>query len=117
MEFCVTHSDPPVRTNLLGLSSSQDNPQFKDGTVYRQVRPHCIEPETNFKIFANGIQCAIGDVTEETLSCLQNFARASPAFVALLSSGLQGIEAMPADEFVEVSNAGAQQYACIEVAP
>ena len=39
MEFCVTHSDPPVRTNLLGLSSSQDNPQFKDGTVYRQVRP------------------------------------------------------------------------------
>ena len=41
MEFCVTHSDPPVRTNLLGLSSSQDNPQFKDGTVYRQVRPTC----------------------------------------------------------------------------
>ena len=75
--------------------------------------PHCIEPETNFKIFANGIQCAIGDVTEETLSCLENFARASPAFVALLSSGLQGIEAMPADEFVEVSNAGAQQYACM----
>ena len=39
MEFCVSHSDPPVRTNLLGLSSSQDNPQFKDGSVYRQVRP------------------------------------------------------------------------------
>ena len=52
-------------------------------------------------------------MTEETLSCLENFARASPAFVALLSSDLQGIEAMPADEFVEFSNAGAQQYACM----
>ena len=35
MEFCVTHSDPPVRTNLLGLSSSQDNPQFKDDSLVK----------------------------------------------------------------------------------
>ena len=74
---------------------------------------HCIDPETNIKIFANGIQWAIGGVTEETLSCLEDFARENPAFVVLLSSGLQGIEAMPVDEFVEVSNAGSQQYACM----
>ena len=49
MEFCVTHSDPPVRTNLLGLRSSQDNPQFKDGTVYRQVRPTRLDKIKNFR--------------------------------------------------------------------
>ncbi len=74
---------------------------------------HCIEPETNLKIFANGIQWAIGGVTEETLSCLEDFARENPVFIALLASGLQGIEAMPADEFIEISNAGSQQYACM----
>ncbi len=50
---------------------------------------NCIDPETNFKIFANGIQWSIGGVTDESLSCLENFARTNPAFVALLSSGLQ----------------------------
>ena len=39
VEFAGTHSDFPIRTKLLGLRSAQDYPQFKDGTVYRQVRP------------------------------------------------------------------------------
>ena len=74
---------------------------------------YCVDPETNIKIFANGIQWAIGGVTEETLSCLEDFARENLTFIALLASGLQGIEAMPADAFVEVSNAGSQQYDCM----
>ena len=37
VEFALTHSDSPIRTKLVGLRSSQDDPQFKDGTVYRQV--------------------------------------------------------------------------------
>ena len=74
---------------------------------------HCIDPETNIKIFANGIQWAIGGVTEKTLSCLEDFARENLTFIALFATGLQGIEAMPADEFIEVISAGSQQYACM----
>ena len=74
---------------------------------------NCIDPETNFKIFANGIQWSIGGVTDETLSCLEDFAHANPAFVALLASGLQGIEAMPAAEFLEIIAVGNLQYTCM----
>ena len=42
VEFALTHSDSPIRTKLVGLRSSQDDPQFKDGTVYRQV-PSCCD--------------------------------------------------------------------------
>ena len=46
VEIDATYSDPPIRIKLLGLRSSQGHPQFKNGTVYRQVRPHLrrIEP-------------------------------------------------------------------------
>ena len=39
VEIDATYSDPPIRIKLLGLRSSQGHPQFKNGTVYRQVRP------------------------------------------------------------------------------
>ena len=75
----------------------------------------CIEPETNLKIFAKGIEWALGGVTEDTLSCLQDFARNNPSFVALMALGLDGIEAMPAAEFLEILAVGNQQYACMTV--
>ena len=74
---------------------------------------HCIDPETNLKIFANGIQWAIGGVTDETLSCLEEFGRNNPAFVALMSLGLEGIDAVPAAEFLAVIAVGNQQYTCM----
>ena len=77
------------------------------------IASHCIDPQTNFTIFANGIQWSIGGVADETLSCLEDFARANPAFVALLASGLQGIEAMPTAEFLGIIAVGNLQYACM----
>ena len=74
---------------------------------------HCIDPETNLEIFGNGIQWAMGGVTEETLSCLEDFGRNNPAFVALMSLGLEGIEAMPAAEFLGIIAVGNQQYRCM----
>lgn len=74
---------------------------------------HCISLDTNLKIFANGIQWAIGGVRDETLICLQEFGRQNPAFVALLASGIEGIRAMPADEFLMITAAGNDQYACM----
>ena len=73
----------------------------------------CIEPETNIKIFTTGIQWALGDATEETVSCLEAFARQTPVFVALFASGLKGMQAMPADQFVAITDLGAGQYACM----
>ena len=73
----------------------------------------CIEPETNIKIFTSGIQWALGEATEETVSCLEDFARKTPVFVALFASGLKGMEAMPADRFVEITDLGTGQYACM----
>ena len=66
----------------------------------------CIEPETNIKIFTAGIQWALGDTTEETVSCLEDFARNTPIFVALFASGLKGMQEMPADQFVEITDLG-----------
>ena len=74
---------------------------------------HCIDPETNVRIFANVIQWAIGGVTDETLGCIKVFARDNPDFVALLSSGLDGIMAMPANEFIQISDQGQGQYDCM----
>ena len=50
VEFAGTHSDFPIRTKLLGLRSAQDYPQFKDGTVYRQVRPTKLDKIKNLHI-------------------------------------------------------------------
>ena len=74
---------------------------------------HCIDPETNLKIFAKGIDWAVGGVTDDTLSCLEEFGRSNPAFVALMSMGFDGIEAVPAAEFLEIIAVGNQQYACM----
>ncbi len=73
----------------------------------------CIDPETNINIFANVVQWAIGGVSEGSFSCLTDFGRDNPDFVALLSSGLDGIMAMPADEFVQLSDQGQAQYDCM----
>ena len=77
------------------------------------VVSHCIDPETNVKILANGIQWAIGGVTDETLSCLENFARDNPEFTALFASGYDSIHNMSAEQFVELSDVGQGQYACM----
>ena len=52
-------------------------------------------------------------MTDDTLSCFEDFGRANPAFVALLASGLEGIEASPAAEFLEIIAVGNQQYFCM----
>ncbi len=73
----------------------------------------CIEPETNARILANGIQWALGGVTEDTMSCLEVFARDNPEFTALLSHGLEGIMALPAEQFIEISDQGNGLYECM----
>ncbi len=52
-------------------------------------------------------------MTDETLSCIESFARQNPAYVALLSTGIAGITAMPADQFLEIAAVGNDQYACM----
>ena len=74
---------------------------------------HCFDPETNDRIFANGIGWSIGGVADETLSCLEDFARDYPDFTALLSSGLEGIQSMSTELFIEVSDVGQMQYECM----
>ena len=73
----------------------------------------CISLETNLHIFANGIQWVMGGVRDETLSCLVEFGRDNLEFVALLASGIEGIQAMPAAEFLRITAAGNDQYACM----
>ena len=60
VEFAVTHPDSPIRTKLLGLRSSQDHPQFKDSTVYRQVRPTRLDEIKNLhlEVQAGGVETA-----------------------------------------------------------
>ena len=52
-------------------------------------------------------------MTDETLGCLEDFARDYPDFTALLSSGLEGIQSMSTELFVEVSDVGQMQYECM----
>ncbi len=73
----------------------------------------CISHDTNVNIFISGVEWAIGGVTEETHSCLTDFANDNPEYVELFNLGLEGIMAMPADEFVEVTAAGNEQYGCM----
>ena len=74
---------------------------------------HCITPETNIVIFASGIQWALGEVSDETVSCLEDFARENPAYVALLSSGLKDVSAMTPAEFLAIADIGTESYDCM----
>ena len=74
---------------------------------------HCIDPETNLKIFANGIQWIMGGMTDNSLSCLEDFGRDNPEFIALMSLGLEGIQAVPAAQFLEIIAVGNEQYFCM----
>ena len=73
----------------------------------------CISHETNVDIFVHGIQWSLGGTTDETRACLEGFAEANPEYVELFTSGLEGIFAMPADEFVRITAVGNDQYACM----
>ena len=73
----------------------------------------CISHDTNVDIFVHGIQWSLGGTTDKTRACLQGFAEANPEYVQLFTSGLEGIFAMPADEFVKLTEAGNDQYACM----
>ena len=74
---------------------------------------HCITPETNIAIFVSGIQWALGEVSDETVSCLEDFARENPAYVALLSSGLKDVSAMTPAEFLAIADIGTESYDCM----
>ena len=74
---------------------------------------HCISDETNSKIFSSGIDWALGGVTEETQSCLEGFAMGNPEIVTLFQSGAEGLMAMPADQFVELSETSQGMYNCM----
>lgn len=73
----------------------------------------CISHETNVSIFVHGIKWSLGGTTDETLACLEGFAEANPQYVELFTAGLEGIFAMPADEFVALTEVGNDQYACM----
>ena len=73
----------------------------------------CISYETNVNILTSGMEWAIGGVTEESHNCLMKFASDNPAYVELFTSGIEGFMAMPADEFVQITEVGNDQYACM----
>lgn len=74
---------------------------------------HCVSHKTNVEIFVNGIGWSLGGTTDETLSCLREFAEANPDYVEIFTTGLDGINTMPASEFVEITEAGNAQYGCM----
>ena len=45
--------------------------------------------------------------------CLASFAENNPAYIELFTSGLEGIFAIPADEFVAITGVGNDQHACM----
>ena len=73
----------------------------------------CISHDTNIRILTRGMEWAIGGVSEETHACLMEFAHDNPGYVELFTSGLEGIMAMPADQFVELTEVGNEQYTCM----
>ena len=73
----------------------------------------CISHETNVSIFVHSIQWSLGGTTDETQACLAGFAEDNPAYIELFTSGLEGISAIPADEFVAITEGGNDQYACM----
>ena len=73
----------------------------------------CITPETNIAIFVSGIQWALGDLSDESVACMENFARENPTYVALLSSGLKDVSAMTPAEFLAIVDIGTESYDCM----
>lgn len=74
---------------------------------------HCITPETNIAIFVSGMQWALGDLSDESVTCVEDFAKENPAFVDLLSSGLKDVSTMDPAEFLTITDAGLGSYDCL----
>ncbi len=74
---------------------------------------HCITPETNIAIFVSGIQWALGDLSDESVACMEDFAKENPAYVTLLSSGLKDVSAMTPAEFLAIADIGTESYDCM----
>ncbi|MCY3887330.1 MAG: hypothetical protein OXG19_06445 [Chloroflexi bacterium] len=74
---------------------------------------HCITPETNIAIFVSGIQWALGDLSDESVACVEDFAKENPAYVNLLSSGLKDVSAMTPAEFLAIADIGTESYDCM----
>lgn len=74
---------------------------------------HCITPETNIAIFVSGIQWALGDLSDESVACVEEFAKENPAYVNLLSSGLKDVSAMTPAEFLAIADIGTESYDCM----
>ncbi len=71
VEIDATYSDPPIRIKLLGLRSSQGHPQFKNGTVYRQVRPTRLDKIKN--LFAEiPADALVGGTWPDSQQCSEN---------------------------------------------
>ena len=73
----------------------------------------CVSADTNASIFAVGIAGAIGGLSEESYSCVRDFAKKHPDYVALLGIGLEAMSAMDPDEFVAIIDPGQEQYDCL----
>lgn len=74
---------------------------------------HCIEPETNVEIFVKGLEWGLGEFSEESVECLEEFVKEQPEYMALVQSGIENMKAMAPDEFVATTDAGLGQYECM----
>ena len=65
------------------------------------------------QILVHGIDWALGSVTEDTFSCLEDFARDNSDHTALFATGLDGLQNMTAEQFMEGSAVGQELYNCM----
>ena len=73
----------------------------------------CITPEGYVQIFVAMSVSQAGGLSEESISCLTDFAREHPHYVALIDPDSYDLAAMSAAEIAEIAGDGRRTWDCL----
>ena len=73
----------------------------------------CLTPEGYVQIFVAMSVSQAGGLSEESISCLTDFAREHPHYVALIDPDSYDLAAMSAEEIAEIADDGLKTWDCL----
>ncbi|MCY3887329.1 MAG: hypothetical protein OXG19_06440 [Chloroflexi bacterium] len=84
-----------------------------DGFRLSESLRECITPEGYVQIFVAMSVSQAGGLSEESVSCLTDFAREHPHYVALIDPDSYDLSAMSAAEIAEIADDGLKTWSCL----
>ena len=102
---------PRIRGCIRESLSEEQYDMLLETTIHEAFRTteslsNCITPEGYSEVFVAITASQGGGLSDESLSCVADFARAHPHYVALINPDSYDLSAMTPSDFVEIADDG-----------